>query len=191
MNPKIFVGIACAALVVVLGGILLVGPTMIVASQNNNSQPSNVLQVKPLEVELGEITVESISERTATIKVAFKIINPNPRAVIVQTMDYQLYESTYSDYEQIAGGEIGSRPEGMVEFGSNYYTLLGENSIVLKKKITLANTATSGELWDALESEYDNGESGSASWWVTGTVYFNLSSMTSGQENTVPFEFFR
>ena len=42
-----------------------------------------------------------------------------------------------------------------------------------------------------LESEYDNGESGSASWWVTGTVYFNLSSMTSGQENTVPFEFFR
>ena len=43
----------------------------------------------------------------------------------------------------------------------------------------------------ALESEYDNGESGSASWWVTGTVYFNLSSMTSGQENTVPFEFFR
>ena len=191
MNPKIFVGIACAALVVVLGGILLVGPTMIVASQNNNSQPSNVLQVKPLEVELGEITVESISERTATIKVAFKIINPNPRAVIVQTMDYQLYESTYSDYEQIAGGEIGSRPEGMVEFGSNYYTLLGESSIVLKKKITIANTATSGELWDALESEYDNGESGSASWWVTGTVYFNLSSMTSGQENTVPFEFFR
>jgi hypothetical protein len=68
---------------------------------------------------------------------------------------------------------------------------LGENSIVLKKKVTLANTATSGELWDALESEYDNGESGSASWRVTGTVYFNLSSMTSGQENTVPFEFFR
>jgi hypothetical protein len=56
--------------------------------------------------------------------------------------------------------------------------------------MTLANTAT-GELWDALESEYDNGESGSASWWVTGTVYFNLSSMTSGQENSVPFEFFR
>ena len=67
---------------------------------------------------------------------------------------------------------------------------MGENSIVLKKKITLANTAN-GELWDALESEYDNGESGSASWWVTGTVYFNLSSMTSGQENTVPFEFSR
>jgi hypothetical protein len=79
----------------------------------------------------------------------------------------------------------------MVEFGSNYYTVLGDNAIVLKKEMTIKNTATSGELWGALESEYENGESGSASWWVYGTVYFNLSSMTSGQENTVPFEFFR
>jgi hypothetical protein len=182
MNPKIFVGIACAALVVVLGGILLVGPTMIVASQNNNSQPSNVLQVKPLEVELGEITVESISERTATIKVAFKIINPNPRAVIVQTMDYQLYESTYSDYEQIAGGEIGSRPEGMVEFGSNYYTLLGNNSILLKEKINLKGSENTPELWNILRSD-------SPTWRVTGDVFYNLSSMTSGQENELHFEF--
>ena len=93
--------------------------------------------------------------------------------------------------EQLAGGTIGSRPEGMVEFGSNYYTLLGDNSIVLKKKMTIQNTSSSSELWKSLQSEYDLGESGSAQWWVYGTVYFNLSSMTSGQENTVPFEFFR
>ena len=37
----------------------------------------------------------------------------------------------------------------MVEFGSNYYTLIGENSIVLKKKMTMKNTATSSELWDS------------------------------------------
>ena len=40
-------------------------------------------------------------------------------------MDYQLFATDYSDSEQISGGEIGSRPTGMVEFGSNYYTLLG------------------------------------------------------------------
>jgi len=55
----------------------------------------------------------------------------------------------------------------------------------------IKNTASSSVLWDSLKSEYENGESGSAKWWVYGTVYFNLSSMTSGQENTVPFEFFR
>ena len=36
---------------------------------------------------------------------------------------------------------------------------------------------SSSELWDSLKSEYENGESGSAKWWVYGTVYFNLSSM--------------
>ena len=56
--------------------------------------------------------------------------------MIVQTMDYQLFETGYSDSEQISGGQIGSRPQGMVEFGSNYYTLLGENSIILKDTIT-------------------------------------------------------
>ena len=48
-------------------------------------------------------------------------------------MDYQLFETGYSETEQISGGQIGSRPEGMVQFGSNYYTLLGENSIISKR----------------------------------------------------------
>ena len=190
MNPKIFVFAAVLVIVGILGTIVMLGPDMVAPNQGNNNIVENDSAIKLVTVELADISVLKISERSATIEIAFEIFNPNPRAVIIQTMDFNLFETGFSSYEQLAGGTIGSRPEGMIEFGSNYYTLLGENSIVLKKKITLANTAT-GELWDALESEYDNGESGSASWWVTGTVYFNLSSMTSGQENTVPFEFFR
>ena len=159
--------------------------------QGNNNSVENAPTIELLEVELADLSVTKINERSATIEIAFEIFNPNPRAVIVQTMDYNLFETGFSSYEQLAGGTIGSRPEGMVEFGSNYYTLLGENSIVLKKKMVIKNTASSSELWDSLKSEYENGESGSAKWWVYGTVYFNLSSMTSGQENTVPFEFFR
>ena len=191
MNTKIFVFAAVLGIVGILGTIVMLGPDMEAAIPGNNNTVEDAQTIKLVTVELADISVLKISERSATIEIAFEIFNPNPRAVIIQTMDFNLFETGFSSYEQLAGGTIGSRPEGMVEFGSNYYTLLGENSIVLKKKITIANTATSGELWDALESEYDNGESGSASWWVTGTVYFNLSSMTSGQENTVPFEFFR
>ena len=156
--------------------------------------------IMPVTIELSNISVTKINERSATIEIAFEISNPNPRAVIIQTMDFNLFETGFSSYEQFAGGTIGSGPEGMVEFGSNYYAVLGDNTIVLKKKMTMKNTSTSSELWDTLESEnkYYNCiakeiadcESGSASWWVYGTVYFNLSSMTSGQENTVPFEFF-
>jgi hypothetical protein len=148
----------------------------------NSSENTNVLKVKPISIDLEEIKLEKISERSATIKIAFKISNPNPRAVIVQTMDYQLYETTYSDDEQIAGGEIGSRPTGMVEFGSNYYTLLGNNAIVLKETITLKGSENTPELWKILKGD-------SPTWRVTGDVFYNLSSMTSGQENELHFEF--
>ena len=191
MNPKVFVFAAVLTIIGILGAIVLVGPDMQAPGQGNNNSVENAPTIELLEVELADLSVTKINERSATIEIAFEIFNPNPRAVIVQTMDYNLFETGFSSYEQLAGGTIGSRPEGMVEFGSNYYTLLGENSIVLKKKMVIKNTASSSELWDSLKSEYENGESGSAKWWVYGTVYFNLSSMTSGQENTVPFEFFR
>jgi len=169
------------ALLVMIGGIILVGPTVVVGTQNSSDNP-NVLKVKPLEIELETLSVEKISERNASIKIAFKISNPNPRAVIVQTMDYQLYETTYSNDEQIAGGEIGSRPTGMVEFGSNYYTLLGNNAIVLKETITLKGNENTPELWNILKGDFPT-------WRVTGDVFYNLSSMTSGQENELHFEF--
>lgn len=184
MNPKIFVGIAVAALAVILGGILLMGPSMVIveSKEENSSETENIPQILPLEITLDDISVTKISERSATIEIEFKISNPNPRSMIVQTMDYQLFEIDYSESEQISGGQIGSRPEGMVEFGSNYYTLLGENSIVLRDKITLVNSGNTPELWKALE---DN----TATWRVSGDVFYNLSSMTSGQENELHFDF--
>ncbi|MEO2201675.1 MAG: hypothetical protein ABGW47_03200 [Nitrosopumilus sp.] len=182
MNPKIFVFIAVLILMAILAGIILVGPTLQIGLQNGISETSNITLVEPLQVELSNLSVSKISERSAMIDIAFKISNPNPRAVIVQTMDYQLFATAYSDDEQISGGEIGSRPTGMVEFGSNYYVLLGENSITLKETITLRGSENTPELWTVLRDD-------STSWRVTGDVFYNLSSMTSGQENELHFEF--
>jgi hypothetical protein len=180
---KIFVGVAIAVMIAVLGGILSMGPSMGGIEQDTTVNETEIApQVKPLEIELDDISVTKISERAATIKIAFKISNPNERSMIVQTMDYQLFETGYSESEQISGGQIGSRPEGMVEFGSNYYTLLGENSIVLKDTISLKNSGNTPELWAALE---DN----TTTWRVSGDVFYNLSSMTSGQENELHFDF--
>ena len=166
-----------------MGGIIVVGPTIVVGEFGTNTN-QNVETLPPITIELVDISVLKISERNATIEVEFEIFNPNPRAVIVQTMDYQLFETTFSNYEQLDGGTIGSRPEGMVEFGSNYYTLLGNNSIVLKDKIVVPNTQNGDELWNALKTD-------TASYRISGTVYYNLSSMTSGQENTLDYEFFK
>ena len=182
MNPKIFVGMAVVALAVILGGILLAGPTMIIPSQDNSGNAQNTPQAKPIQIELEDISISKISERSVTIDVSFKLSNSNDRAMIVQTMDYQLFETGYSETEQITGGEIGSRPTGMVEFGSNYYTLLGENSIILKDSKTIKNSGNTAELWAAFED-------GTPTWRVSGDVFYNLSSMTSGQENQLHFEF--
>ncbi len=181
MNPKIFVGIAVVALTVILGGILLTGPTIIIPTSGDNTNLS-VPQAKPIEIELEDISISKISERSVTIELLFKLSNHNERAMIVQTMDYQLFETNYSETEQITGGEIGSRPTGMLEFGSNYYTLLGENSIILKDSKTIKNSGNTADLWKSFEDD-------TASWRVSGDVFYNLSSMTSGQENELHFEF--
>ena len=186
MNRKIFLGVAVGVLIVILGAIGSgVGSIKITESQDEDiSETQSTPQIKPLQIELEDISVTQISERAATIKIAFNIINPNSKSFIVQTLDYQLFETGYSETEQISGGEIGSRPTGMVEFGSNYYVLLGDNSIILKDTIHIKNSGNTPELWTGLK---DN----TSTWHVTGDVFYNLSSMISGQENELHFDFTR
>ena len=184
MNPKIFVFAAVAVLAVVLGLILFTSPSIpgfpVVSSQE--AAPDLLNQLEPLSVELDEVSILEINDRSANIEITFIVSNPNTTSVLVQVMDYQLYETGFSDDVQVSGGQIGSRPVGMIEFGNNYYTLLGENSLVLKDMIVLKNTGNTPELWSTLENN-------TAQWKVTGDVFYNLSSMTSGQENEIHFEF--
>jgi hypothetical protein len=183
VNPKIFVFVAVIGLAAVLGAILLFGSSFVSHTSNEDiTQEISRVQIKPISVELDDISIIEVNERAAIIDITFKISNPNPNSIIVQVMDYQLFETGFSNEKQISGGQIGSRPEGMVEFGSNYYTLLGENSIILEDRIVLKNTGNTPELWSALENN-------AAKWRVSGDVFFNLSSVTSGQENELHFEF--
>ena len=184
MNTKIFVFVAVIALAAALGGILLSNTSHGPSSEKNITQETipTRQQIQPIIVELNDVSILDISKRSAVIETSFKISNPNPNSVIIQVMDYQLFETGFSNDKQISGGQIGSRPEGMVEFGSNYYTLLGNNSIILKDQIDLKNTGNTPELWLSLENN-------TAKWRVSGDVFYNLSSMTSGQENEAHFEF--
>lgn len=182
MNPKIFVLVAVVVLAAALGAVLFTGSTIFAPQSPQTTTPTPPPQLSPLVVELADISIMEVNERHAKIEIEFTINNPNTTSILVQVMDYQLFETGFSEVIQVSGGQIGSRPEGMLEFGSNYYVLLGENSLTLKDKITLDNTGNTPALWSALEN-------GTPQWKVTGDVFYNLSSMTSGQENTVHFEF--
>ncbi|MEK6821671.1 MAG: hypothetical protein AABX67_00450 [Thermoproteota archaeon] len=184
MNSKIFVIVAIIGLAAALGVILLSGSSFVSHTSENiaNEISQAPQQIQPISVELEDISIIEAGKRDATIEITFKLSNPNPSSILVQVMDYQLFETGFSNEKQISGGQIGSRPEGMVEFGSDYYVLLGENSILLKDKIVLKNTGNTPELWSALESN-------TAKWRITGDIFYNQSSMTSGQENELHFEF--
>jgi hypothetical protein len=178
LNPKIFVIAAIAIMVGVLGVFFMMTSTSDTSDEGSTQELQN--NVEPITIELEEVSVLQVSDRAAVIEIQFKLDNPNPRSVIAQLLQYSLYASDGSEEYKIASGQIGSRPEGMVD-GSNYYTLLSNNSIVLKDKIVLDYPGNSPELMSILES-------GNQSWRAEGDVIFNLSSMTSGQENEVHFE---
>ena len=178
LNPKIFVIAAIAVLVGIIGAIFVSTSTSDTLDEGSTQEIQS--QVEPVTIELESVEILQVSERAAILEIKFKLDNPNSRSVIAQQLKYSLYGSSGSEEYKISSGEIGKRPEGMVD-GSNYYTLLSNNSIVLKDKITLQSPGNSPELMLILESS-------NPSWRVEGDVFFNLSSMTSGQENEIHFE---
>ena len=178
MNPKIFVGAAVAAIAIIIAVIATSGPSIVNEFTQKGISPQEEVptEISPVTVNVDEIKILEISEKGAKLELVVTVTNPNPRSIIFNLLKYQLFE----DGERIVAGQIGNRPEGMVE-GSNYYTILADTSIVLKDKIELKNSGNIPELWSALER-------GDPKWRVTGEAFFNLSSMTAGQENEVVFE---
>ena len=178
LNPKIFVIAAIAVLVGVIGVIFISTSTGDTLEEGSTQEIQS--QVEPIKIQLENVEVLEVSDRSAFIDIEFKLDNPNSRSVITQQLKYSLYASSGSEELKIFSGQIGTKPEGMVD-ASNYYTLLSNNSIILKDKIVLEYPGNSPELMSILQNSDTN-------WRVEGDVFFNLSSMTSGHENEIHFE---
>lgn len=181
LNPKIFVGAAVAALAVVIGVIAFSGSSIISdVSDTGTFFPSGEQAqraVLPLEIELQDLSIIEVTDTAATLEIEFKVSNPNSKSVILQLVKYDIYESGV----KLKTGQIGERAEGMVT-GSTYFIILNEQPTVLRDKITIKNSGNTPELWSAL---MDN----TPQWQVKGEAFFNLSSMISGGENNITFEF--
>lgn len=181
MNSKIYVGAIVAGFAVILGIIAIFGSSIIDDTSENGFflNPQEPVKVLPVEIELEDLSVLEVTDTTAIIQIKFKISNPNYKSVILQIISYELFE----DGIRITGGQIGTRAEGMVA-ASNYYMILNEYPTVLTDQIIITNTGDNPEFWSALRN-------GNASWRITGDAFFNLSSLTSGEENASSFEFLK
>ena len=179
MNPKIIVGGVVAAFAIVVGIVGFSGSTIIDDTSGGNlvSPSETPREALPVELNLKNISILEVSEKAAVIDVSFEIINPNFKAVILQVIKYELYESGI----RVAVSQIGDRPIGMIE-SSNYFTILSEQPTILRDTITIKNSGNTPELWESLMNNTPD-------WKIKGEAFFNLSSITAGGENEITFEF--
>ncbi len=182
MNPRIpVIGVVGAFAVVIL--IIAYSGTSVIDDTSGEARlgSSGGTIIEPLVIDLDEIIIKDVDERTAYVEISFKVANPNYKSVILEMIRYNVYE----DGMKIGTKSIGDRaaPGGLVS-ASNYFTILSDRPSIIKDDFTIENDGNIPELWKALEN-------GNPQWRVTGEAYYNLSSMTAGGENEITFEFTR
>ena len=177
VNPRIFVGAAAGILVAIIAVFTLTGTSVISDVEGGFFSPSTQQQVLPLEIELFDISILEVTEKQATLEIKFKVLNPNFKSVMLQHIKYSVYHND----ARIAAGEVGTAPEGFLA-SPNYYIILNERPSLIGEKFTIMNTGNTPELWEALAKNELN-------WRVSGEAFFNLSSITAGQENILKFDF--
>tara|TARA_B100000678_G_scaffold127862_1_gene107069 strand:+ start:174 stop:722 length:549 start_codon:yes stop_codon:yes gene_type:complete len=182
LNPRIpVIGVVGAFAVVIL--IIAYSGTSVIDDTSGEARlgSSGGTIIEPLVIDLDEIIIKDVDERTAYVEISFKVANPNYKSVILEMIRYNVYE----DGMKIGTKSIGDRaaPGGLVS-ASNYFTILSDRPSIIKDDFTIENDGNIPELWKALEN-------GNPQWRVTGEAYYNLSSMTAGGENEITFEFTR
>ena len=177
MNPRIFVGAAAGVLVVILVVFSLTGTSVVSDVEGGFFSPSTQQQVLPLEMELFDLSILEVTEKQATLEIKFKVLNPNFKSVMLQHIKYSVYHND----ARIAAGGLGTTPEGFLA-SPNYFIILNERPSIIGEKFTITNTGNTPELWEILTENELN-------WRVSGEAFFNLSSITAGQENILKFDF--
>ena len=178
MNPKIIVGGVAGVLIAIIVVFTLTGTSVISDVEGGFFSPSSQgQQVLPLAVELFDISILEVTEKQATLEIKFKVSNPNFKSVMLQHIKYSVYHND----ARIGGGELGTSPEGFLA-SPNYFIILNERPSLIGEKFTITNTGNTPELWETLNKNELN-------WRVSGEAFFNLSSITAGQENILEFDF--
>ena len=176
MNPRIIVGATAGVLGVILVVFTLTGTSVVSDVEGGFFSPSTQ-EVLPLTIELFDFSVLEVTEKQATLEIKFKVSNPNFKSVMLQHIKYSVYHNDV----RIVIGEIGTAPEGFLA-SPNYFIILNGRPTIIGEKFTIINTGNTPELWETLTKNELN-------WRVSGEAFFNLSSITTGQENTLKFDF--
>jgi hypothetical protein len=162
-------------------------------------QPSSSSSPETTELTPQQLNSQNLSLSVNSVKVfpvngesrletAFNVYNPNRGSAILETVTYNIY----LDNIRVGSGDIGSSPEGFIDSLESVYTIIGNQSIVLRDRETLTEEATS--LFDSqgniVAAMADNSNaSSSRAYDVNGTYFYTLHRGSDAQVGEHDFNF--
>ncbi|HKR74260.1 MAG TPA: hypothetical protein VJR94_09125 [Candidatus Nitrosocosmicus sp.] len=147
-------------------------------SYQNLSLSINSVKVLPVNDEL-------------RMEVAFNAYNPNKGTAILETIGYNVY----LDNIRLSSGDVGSRTEGFVDSLESVFTIIGNQTIVLRDKEPLTEEALTlfnpqGKLIEVSSNSSDSGTADTNRVFdVNGTYFYTLNRGSDAQVGEHSFSF--
>ena len=162
-------------------------------SSASGSPETTKLTPRQLNSQNLSLSVDSVKvvqvNNESQLETVFNVYNPNKGAAILETVTYNVY----LDNVRIGSGDVGSRTEGFVDSLESVYTIIGNQSIVLRDREPLTEDGTS--LFDSqgqiLSATTDNSGSSTTSrvYDVNGTYFYTLNRGSEAQVREHSFNF--
>ena len=185
MNKKPLVGAAVGILAVIIIAVsILPGSDLLKTIVPKDVKLPGSLgtlssEIKPLDVQLNDLSVLSVSDKDATLELKFDVLNPNNKPILLEMISFDIFENDI----KVGYGEIGERLAGQYA-SSNYYTVLSDSSLTVHNKITIKNTGNNPGFWLTLQQ-------GTPEWRIKGEAFYSTTSAFSGLANSTTFDFTR
>jgi hypothetical protein len=156
-------------------------------SQETTELTPQQLNSQNLSLSISSVKVVPVNNESR-LETVFEVYNPNRGSAILETVTYNVY----LDNERITSGDIGSRTEGFVDSLESVYTIIGNQSIVLRDREPLTEDATS--LFDSqgkiVTPIADNSNSStSRAYDINGTYFYTLNRGSDAQVREHEFNF--
>ena len=175
----------------VVNGTNAVPPQSNQPSASNSPETTELtpqqLNSQNLSLSINSVKVVPVNNESR-LETVFKVYNPNKGSAILETVTYNVY----LDNIRIASGDVGSRTEGFVDSLESVYTIIGNQSIVLRDRESLTEDANS--LFDSqgkiLGVNTDNSNSSTLHEYdVNGTYFYTLNRGSEAQVRENEFNF--
>src|SRR5688572_4467135 len=145
------------------------------------------LNSQNLSLSIDSVKVVQVNNESQ-LETVFNVYNPNKGAAILETVTYNVYLNNV----RISSGDVGSRTEGFVDSLESVYTIIGNQSIVLRDREPLTEDGTS--LFDSqgkiLTAMADNSNSSTSQVYdVNGTYFYTLNRGSEAQVRENEFNF--